>query len=490
MEHLIVVNNPADWDLDIEGVRVVAARKYLTDPSFSDISKVKVYNFCRSYRYQSTGYYVSLLASARGHRPIPNIATIQDMKSQTIIRFVSDDLDELIQQSLSPIKSTTFTLSIYFGRNMARRYDKLSSALFSMFQAPFVRAHFAYDDDRWELRHIGPVPASEIPDEHRPFVIQVTRNYFQGKRIAVPKRFVPRYDLAILHNPLESDAPSDEKALQKFVKAGEQLGIGVELITKDDFSRLAEFDALFIRETTNVNHHTFKFARKAAAEGLVVIDDPDSILKCTNKVYLAEVLYQNDIPGPKTLIVHRDNMDKVEDELGYPCILKQPDGSFSTGVIKVDAPAQLEETLRKMLEKSDLIVAQEFMPTEYDWRIGIIDQKPLFACKYYMARKHWQIIKRDGASGHKTFGNEETVPVELVPKHVMKTALKAANLMGNGLYGVDLKQAGDKCYVIEVNDNPNIDNGVEDALLKDELYLRIMEVFLRRIDELKQFRRR
>lgn len=66
MEHLIVVNNPADWNLDIPGVKVVAARKYLSDPSFSDLDKVKVYNLCRSYRYQSTGYYVSLLASARG----------------------------------------------------------------------------------------------------------------------------------------------------------------------------------------------------------------------------------------------------------------------------------------------------------------------------------------------------------------------------------------------------------------------------------------
>jgi glutathione synthase/RimK-type ligase-like ATP-grasp enzyme len=58
-----------------------------------------------------------------------------------------------------------------------------------------------------------------------------------------------------------------------------------ELIEKEDYGRLAEFDALFIRETTGVNHHTYRFARRAEAEGLVVVDDPQSILKCTNKVY-------------------------------------------------------------------------------------------------------------------------------------------------------------------------------------------------------------
>jgi glutathione synthase/RimK-type ligase-like ATP-grasp enzyme len=50
---------------------------------------------------------------------------------------------------------------------------------------------------------------------------------------------------------------------------------------------------------------------------------------------------------------------------------------------------------------------------------------------------------------------------------------------------VDLKQAGKNVFVIEVNDNPNIDAGVEDRVLKEEIYLRIMRVFLRRIEQRK-----
>jgi glutathione synthase/RimK-type ligase-like ATP-grasp enzyme len=485
MRHIVVVNNPADWNLEVEGVQVVAARQYLTDQSFSELGNTKVYNLCRSYRYQSSGYYVSLLASARGHKPMPSISTIQDMKSQSMIRFVSYDLDELIQQILGPIKSERFTLSIYFGRNLAKRYDRLSAHLYSIFQAPFMRAEFAHIGQKWELKLLMPIPASEIPEDHKAFVVQVTRDYFAGKRIASPKRFVARYDMAILYNPDEVDSPSDEKAIQKFVKAGEALGIGCELIRKDDYGRLAEFDALFIRETTNVNHYTYRFARRAAAEGLVVMDDPESILKCTNKVYLAELLNHHEIPAPKTMIVHRDNVDKIEAELGFPCILKQPDGSFSSGVLKVSDQKELSVAVAKLLDKSDLVVAQEFMPTEFDWRIGIIDQKPLYACKYYMAKKHWQIINRDGA-GKRSYGNEETIPVELVPKHVIKTALKISNLIGDGLYGVDLKQIDNQCYVIEVNDNPSIDSGIEDSLMKDELYTRIMQVFLKRMETRKQ----
>ena len=140
MNVIVVVNNPNDWKLDVPNVRVVSARQYLTDPSFSMMDKAKIFNLCRSYRYQANGYYVSLLAAARGHKPLPSVATIQDMKSQSLIRFVSDDLDELIQQSLGHIKSDEFLLSIYFGRNIAKRYEKLAHRLFGLFQAPFTQA--------------------------------------------------------------------------------------------------------------------------------------------------------------------------------------------------------------------------------------------------------------------------------------------------------------------------------------------------------------
>ena len=64
--------------------------------------------------------------------------------------------------------------------------------------------------------------------------------------------------------------------------------------------------------------------------------------------------------------------------------------------------------------------------------------------------------------------------------------LRGANLIGRGLYGVDLKQVGDRCYLIEVNDNPNVDAGNEDGVLKDALYREIMGVFMRRVQERKR----
>ena len=71
------------------------------------------------------------------------------------------------------------------------------------------------------------------------------------------------------------------------------------------------------------------------------------------------------------------------------------------------------------------------------------------------------------------------------PEDVLKIALRAASLIGDGLYGVDIKQLGSRCVVIEVNDNPNVDAGNEDGVLKDALYREIMGSFVRRIEARK-----
>ena len=78
-----------------------------------------------------------------------------------------------------------------------------------------------------------------------------------------------------------------------------------------------------------VDHHTYQFAQKAEFEHMPVIDDPNSILKCANKVYLAELLRENELATPRTEILYRDqdeSLVRAADLLGFPLVLKIPDG--------------------------------------------------------------------------------------------------------------------------------------------------------------------
>ncbi|UII22856.1 RimK family protein [Fulvivirga ligni] len=481
MSKLIITEAPEKWNLKFNGVDLISPSEYFSQPKYQESKKFKIINLCRSHQYQSLGYYVSLLAEARGHKVIPEIATLQDFRFPSLIKDDAEEFDVLIQNSLKKVEDNKTTINIFFGQVENPAYANLGVLLFNLFQIPIIQAVFVKKEKKWQLQSLKPLHLKELGKEDYLKLEEALSFYFTGKKIVRKKYSRKKYDLAILMSPEDATPPSNAKALQKFIAAADKLGFNTECITKNDFGKLVQFDALFIRETTNVNHYTYRFAKKAEAEGLVVMDDSNSILKCTNKVYLHELLVANKIAVPKSHIVRKDD-HHVPADFNYPLVIKQPDGSFSKGVKKVVDEKQLKETLKSLFQKSELLIIQEFVPTSYDWRVGVVNGKALYVCKYYMAQNHWQIVDWKKNGEHRE-GKSETLAVEDVPKALIDTALKATALIGNGLYGVDVKEIDGKFYVIEINDNPNIDAGVEDKIIKNGLYTTIMETFVERLQK-------
>jgi len=79
------------------------------------------------------------------------------------------------------------------------------------------------------------------------------------------------------------------------------------------------------------------------------------------------------------------------------------------------------------------------------------------------------------------FGRVEAVHRDAAPPDVIALALASARLIGDGLFGVDLKETADGPVVIEVNDNPNLDLGYEDSVDGDAVYEAIIGWFLTRL---------
>lgn len=477
MQTVLVTDDPASWKFLNHLAPIVHASDYLAEENYHQNKSLRIINLCHSYDYQTIGYYVSLLAQARDHKTIPSVLNIQDVLSTSLSKLISQEVEEEIQHSLNDIKADEFILSLYFGQNMAKRHAILAKKLHGLFPLPLIR--FSLEKKKqWSIKKLFLLSPADIPPQHQNFMHQAAEAYFAKKRFHQWRKKQRFHDLAILTDPTEPNAPSNKKALDNFVSAGEAIGLNVDFIDKNDSRSIAEYDALFIRATTSVNHYTYRFARKAHQDNLVVIDDPQSIVKCTNKVYLAELMRSHQILTPETLFISK--FDKKLPTIQFPCVLKRPDSAFSHGVVKFDDLQELQKSLPQFFKTSDLILIQPFIPTEYDWRIGIIDHKPLFACRYFMAEGHWQIYNW-GTEVSEVEGKHETIPIDKVPDIIIKTALKATRLIGDGLYGVDIKSQSDNHYVIEVNDNPNLDAGVEDEILGDVIYEQIMAVFLQRI---------
>jgi len=111
-----------------------------------------------------------------------------------------------------------------------------------------------------------------------------------------------------------------------------------------------------------------------------------------------------------------------------------------------------------------------------DWPLAI-PGVTVVPARAYLTDPDYGDDKRDFVEG-----KTEALSVVEAPDRVVKMAFRAANLIGDGFYGVDIKQIGKRLCVIEINDNPNVDAGNEDSVLKDALYRKVMGVFLKRIE--------
>ncbi|HXK81421.1 MAG TPA: GNAT family N-acetyltransferase [Bacteroidales bacterium] len=478
--NIIVINHPYKWTQNDINAKIISVKEYIKNPVYQNSTSFRIFNLCSSYKYQSYGYYISLLASARGQRVIPNITTIRDFRISNVIKSASYDIQEHIDNSLKKVNSDTFSLKIYFGKTPQKGFNTLAGKIHKLFDAPLFKVDFT-NKGTWLIKDIRVLPFSKIPEEEIELLYIYAKQYFDKKKFRRSKLTNFKYDLAILVNPNETNPPSCNNALQKFKQAANKKGMYLEFITKTDIDKINEFDALFIRETTNVNDHTYEISRLAYSEGLVVIDDPWSILRCSNKIFQNETFRKHKVLTPETTVLTKNFFRTSDlDSMQFPLVLKQPDSAFSLGVTKAETKQQAIEAIKHLFKTSDMLICQKYLYSEFDWRIGVIDNKPLFACKYFMSKGHWQIYNWMSTEGE-IEGQSETLPIEEVPENVIKTAIKASSLMGDGLYGVDMKVVDGKVYVVEVNDNPNIDFGIEDFVSQELLYNTIIDSIIRRI---------
>ncbi len=487
---LIITDEPDV--IKIEGnsdrVQILAPEDYIDRKQIAGLGRLRdsrIINLCSDYDYLSMGYYCSLLAEARGHRCIPSVNKMIDLNWKRLTQSAIPELNAILTKYYKPTETDEIgrTFLIYFGRCERADLEPLARRLFDLFRMPLLSCQIKLADKGWVIKEIEPLALSDLPVEKHA-VFNKFLSQYMGRAWITPKQTAtPKFWLAVLVNPEEKMPPSDKGALDMLIKVGKKMNITVELITKDDMATLMEYDALYIRETTAIDHHTYRFAHKAEQEGIPCVDDTQSIIRCTNKVFLAEILDKSDLKTPKTTIIDKKLAKAIEKTLEFPVIIKIPDGSFSRGVVKASNLAEYREKTSKMFADSDILLVQDYVPSDFDWRIGVLDGQPLFACKYFMARGHWQIYNHDNKKKKAETGGFETFPIEKAPKAVVDAALQACALIGNGLYGVDLKERDDGIYIIEVNDNPSIDRGVEDKYLGEELYVRLLNYFQKLIDE-------
>lgn len=483
MSWVILTGRQNDIDPVATPHKIITSRDYLAHPALFRGQRPKVINLSNNYGYQSRGYYASLLASSRGHRVIPTVETMIDLSERKLYESALPELEQSLNRCRKELGGEIPSrLTVFFGIASNKATDRFARLLFDWFRAPALEVAIR-DEKGWaSIRKIGFLPLARMSEAEKERFVACLGTYTSREWRDSRTRTQARYSFATLVDPNEELPPSAISSLRHWARVAEKMGVEVEPITRKDLARLANYDALFIRETTAISNHTYRFARRAQQEGMPVIDDPLSMIRCTNKVYLNELMTLNKVPVPPTVMIAGPaDLEIAAQTLGFPLVLKIPDSSFSRGVKKASSPAELKALATQWLADSDLLIAQKFLPTEYDWRIGVLGGEPLFSVHYLMAKKHWQIVNHE-RGGKPVEGGFKSFTLAGTPQHVIDVAVRAARCIGDGLYGVDLKETAEGVYVIEVNDNPNLDHGCEDAGEKDVVWQRLTQWFIDRLE--------
>jgi len=181
----------------------------------------------------------------------------------------------------------------------------------------------------------------------------------------------------------------EKEALEIFKKTAEDLGHSFTTLGDEILHYIDKFDSVFIRATTDPLFTSYVVSRLAEEMGKKVIDDSESIRVCSNKVALYYRLKKNSIPIPKTIPFFGDfeNLESYANKLGFPLVVKAPNSRFSLYVEKANNYDELVKITKRFMRRSKALILQEYMPTAFDWRVGVLEGESIYACKYFMTQR-------------------------------------------------------------------------------------------------------
>ena len=272
--------------------------------------------------------------------------------------------------------------------------------------------------------------------------------------------------------------PREESALRNFKLAAEEAGQEFHFLFREAISEIPKYDSVFIRATTDPMFTAYIVSKTAWELGLQVIDDPESIKICANKIHQYALFEKYHVPYIPTVFLNKDEFHHrklvdIFERFGKPVVIKAPYTSFSRYVEKAACETSFRDVAKRFFKKSDVLAVQKFMPTAFDWRIGVLHDEVLYVCKYLIPKGRWKHGAKLRGKPTIIWGRTVAMKKQNAPLRLRETALKACKAVGKGLYGVDIKEVDGEYVVVEVNDNPSIYAGYEDLRDKD-LYAKII----------------
>ncbi|HMQ11373.1 MAG TPA: RimK family alpha-L-glutamate ligase [Oligoflexia bacterium] len=236
-----------------------------------------------------------------------------------------------------------------------------------------------------------------------------------------------------------------------------KLAIDLEMGAPELFyklKRLADYDAVLPRVGASMTYFGTAVVRQFQQMNVFCANTADSILNSRDKLKSFQILSRHNIGIPKTNFVKQKNdvLPAIDRVGGAPVIIKLIEGTQGIGVLladKVEVAASIIELLQS--QKQNILI-QKFVKESRGKDIRAIvvgDQVVASMRRVAQGQEFRSNVHRGG----------KTEKIELDDEY-KKTAVRAAQIMGLRVAGVDMLESKNGPQIMEINSSPGLE-GIE-----------------------------
>lgn len=199
-------------------------------------------------------------------------------------------------------------------------------------------------------------------------------------------------------------------------------------------------------------YFTLAIIRQMERLGIHIVNSSHSIETVKDKLYSQQILAQNNLPVPKTMLVKFPiNVDLVELNLGFPVVVKTLSGSQGSGVFLAENKRMFED-LMELIEatnKTSNVILQEFIKASkgIDLRVFTLGGRAIACFK--------RINKEGGFKANFSAGGS-VEPYEITPE-IEWLATQTSNILNLDMAGIDLLFDENHFKICEANSSPGFE---------------------------------
>ncbi len=223
---------------------------------------------------------------------------------------------------------------------------------------------------------------------------------------------------------------------------------------------LTGFDAVIPRIGASITFYGTAVVRQFEMMGVFSVNESVAISRARDKLRSLQLLARRGIGLPVTGYAHSpdDVQDLIEMVGGAPLVIKLLEGTQGIGVVLAETRKAAESVIEAFMGLKANILVQEFIKEArgMDIRCFVVGGKVIAAMKRQAQEGEFRSnLHRGGTAAQ----------IKITPEE-RSTAVRAAQVMGLNVAGVDILRSNHGPVVMEVNSSPGLE-GIEAATGKD-----------------------